>query len=392
MTCEQAFFLKVLSDHITKKKTEQIPNMDWDVLVKWAKLHKVEGILYYQCKDFLPPSFLDIMEKHYNAAIFLYKNRERILHTIHEAFTFYNIPYLTIKGMEIAMCYPIHELRTMGDSDILVHKEDKEKAGNILEELGFRIDERNPDYDWQCKKNEMVFELHHNLLYQEVITIDKQAQFFNNYWEYVNNDRLDWSFQYIYLIAHLRKHIMYSGAGFRMFMDLAVVSQAIPYLNWRWIENNLANMGLLRFAQVCSALIEQWFGIQIPIKYSQVSPSFIESATDKVFLNGVFGYDNVKNKNNSTINRLTRNGKLTWTSRILTFVKSLFPSYNNMVNSPFYHFIIGKAWLLPVAWLYRIYRLFMGRTLSIRDIMKGVMLSEDIVDERVIELKEWGLI
>lgn len=194
-------------------------------------MHQVDGILYYQCRDFIPSSFSIVLEQRFNGVIFSYKNREKILQDIDKTFKAKRIPFLTIKGIEIAERYPIPFLRTMGDSDILVHKEDKERAGIALEELGFSIGERNPDYDWLCQKMGMMFELHHNLLYKEAMTVDKQALFFNDYWNYVNNGKLDWSFHYLYLIAHLRKHIMYSGAGFRMFMDLAVLADSIQSLN-----------------------------------------------------------------------------------------------------------------------------------------------------------------
>ena len=69
MTREQGFFLKVLTDHITKKKTDPIPDLDWELIAKWAKIHQVEGILYYQCRHYIPIAICDLLEKKFNAII-----------------------------------------------------------------------------------------------------------------------------------------------------------------------------------------------------------------------------------------------------------------------------------------------------------------------------------
>ena len=391
MTSEQNFFLKMLTDHITKKKTNPDLDLDWNVLAKWAKIHQVEGILYYQCRNYIPDTVHARLENAFNTTIFHYKNRERVLFNIKQEFIKQDIPYLTIKGFEIAYYYPLPFLRTMGDSDILVRRDDKTRAANALEELGFHIGERNPDYDWTCSINGMLFELHHNLLYQEIVTVEKHAQFFNNFWIYVKDGKLDWNFHFLYLLVHLRKHILLSGAGFRMFMDLAVIMNSNSMLDWKWIETKLNELELLKFAQVCFALIEKWFGIIAPLEFAGIDSVFVEKTTEKIFANGVFGFNNMDNEKNSSVNQLTVSGYVNCMTRLSLFFKILFPNYNNMANSPYYHFIRGREWLLPVAWGYRIYRLIRGRTLPIKRIIKEIMTPKGIIDERENELREWGI-
>lgn len=388
---EHTIFIKLLSDHLAGKKSEDTANADWSILTSLAKAHQVEGIVFYQCKNYMPSEVYSLFERKFSSTVYYYKNRERVWQNVYHTLNDKGIPVLSIKGLEIANYYPVPSLRTMGDLDILVHLEDKEKAGDLLEQLGFIIKERNPYYDWQCSFNGLLFELHHNLLYQEAATRNAQAVFFNDYWNYEKDGRLDWSFHFLYLIAHLRKHLMNKGVGFRLFMDLAVVIQKVSTLDWLWIEEKLNELEMLRFAQTCFALINYWFGISAPIEYSDLDTHFLEETTEKILTNGVFGFQDRNNDINNTINQLNNNGRVVFISRIKLFWKMLFPSYHNMANCSHYKFIRDRAWLLPVAWVYRIYRMIMGKTTSANTIIQRIMTPKNEINKREAELKKWGL-
>lgn len=391
MNNEHAIFIKLLSDHLSGRKSEYITNVDWAILTSLAKAHQVEGIVFYQCKNYMPSEVYLLFERKFSSTVYYYKNRERVWQNVCHTLNDKGIPVLSIKGLEIANYYPVPSLRTMGDLDILVHLEDKEKAGDLLEQLGFIIKERNPYYDWQCSFNGLLFELHHNLLYQEAATRNAQSVFFNDYWNYEKDGRLDWSFHFLYLIAHLRKHLMNKGVGFRMFMDLAVVIQKVSTLDWLWIEEKLNELEMLRFAQTCFALIKYWFGISVPIEYPDLDAQFLEETTEKILTNGVFGFQDRSNDINNTINQLNNNGRIVFISRIKLFWKMLFPSYYNMANCSHYKFIRDRAWLLPVAWVYRLYRMIMGKTTSANTIIKRIMTSKNEINKREAELRKWGL-
>lgn len=388
---EHTIFIKLLSDHLAGKKSEDTANADWSILTSLAKAHQVEGIVFYQCKNYMPSEVYSLFERKFSSTVYYYKNRERVWQNVYHTLNDKGIPVLSIKGLEIANYYPVPSLRTMGDLDILVHLEDKEKAGDLLEQLGFIIKERNPYYDWQCSFNGLLFELHHNLLYQEAATRNAQAGFFNDYWNYEKDGRLDWSFHFLYLIAHLRKHLMNKGVGFRMFMDLAVVIQKVSALDWLWIEEKLNELEMLKFAQICFALINSWFGISVPMEYPDLDAQFLEETTEKILTNGVFGFQDRSNDINNTINQLNNNGRIVFISRIKLFWKMLFPGYHNMANCSHYKFVRDRAWLLPVAWVYRLYRMIMGKTTSANTIIKRIMTSKNEINKREAELRKWGL-
>ena len=207
----------------------------------------------------------------------------------------------------------------------------------------------------------------------------------------MKDGKLDWSFHFLYLIAHLRKHLMLKGVGFRMFMDVAVVIQKESTLDWLWIEKKLNELDMLRFAKVCFALIDYWFGITAPIEFSNLDRDFLERTTEKIIENGVFGFQDKNNDINNTINQLNNNGKNLLVSRVKLFWKMLFPSYHNMSNCSHYQFIRGRSWLLPIAWIYRIYRMVIGKTTSAETILRQIITPQAQISRREAELKEWGL-
>ena len=393
MNREQEFIITLLSDYLNNEKTLYQNDLDWPTIRKISHSHQIDGIVYYQCKSFLPKKTKQYYENAFYAAIFSYKNIEKDRRDISASFQSAGIPFIFIKGLDIAKCYPVPFLRTMGDLDLLVHKKDKDLADKQLASLGFECSNRRPDYDWIYYKNGRECELHHQLFYDydELVNQKNQVYFFNNCWQYVENGRLNWNFHVLFLFAHLRKHLLNRGVGFRMFMDLAMVSRSVPDLDWVWIESKLIKLGMHKFAQVCFSLNEKWFGIKPPIYCKPIKANFVDHATDKIFINGIFGYDNPKSKENTIYNLFSKYNGPRWLSRSIIMIRSLFPSYNNMRYVPHYNFLNERPWLLPIGWIYRYYLLIKGETAGIGNSMKDITLPDFQIREWEEELNNWGL-
>ena len=84
----------------------------------------------------------------------------QIFHSFSEA----GIPFFTVKGLDVARFYPVPALRTMGDSDIVIHPEDKDKAHAVMTGLGYQT-MRKANIEWIYSKGGLVFEIHDRLLY-----------------------------------------------------------------------------------------------------------------------------------------------------------------------------------------------------------------------------------
>lgn len=392
MADENSFFIQVLSDHLNERKTIPPETIDWSIVLKLGIIHQVEGIVYYQCKNFISAKELDRLEQRYFATLYYYKNRERLLTNIDKEFSNNGIQYIEIKGLKAARYYPIPGLRTMGDNDLVVHESDRERASKILSDMGFINQYEYTGKERGYSLRNIHIELHHHLIYDEVVTIEEQNHFFNNCWKYVDHGDLNHSFHFLFLLAHVRKHMLNEGVGIRQFMDIAVMAKNDPSLNWSWIEDKLKDLKIDHFAQTCFAMIEYWFAIKIPLSFPIIEEGFAEQATKRILNNGVYGFEDINNRRNGVINQLQQYDGPRWMFRTKLVFEKLFPSYETLRIGRLYRFLDGRPWLLPVAWVCRIYNMAVGKATDGIVILDRIMTSDELIASREKELRQWGLI
>lgn len=344
---EQNTFLRILSDYLQGRKTatDITASINTDILRQLSVDQQTEAIVYYQTHiQSLKPSFL--------SNTYFAVNRRKLLEQIRDVFCKAQIPYLIFKGTEISCYYPNPEFRKMGDVDILVHAEDKEKAEGELLKLGFRenAEKKAQDLEWVFYKNDFEIELHHQLLYNADFNEAQHIAFCDRAWEYATLEdgiqyHLKPEFHFVFLILHLRKHFLWAGVGIRQFMDLAVMMKNAD-LDWNKVEKYLIDLELLPFAQKCFALIERWFEITPPIASEQITDEFYSSVTQTILSDGVFGRrDEESMENNKVLNTTRKHGK------ILPMLSVIFPPYSQMKEK--YPKMGRYPVLLPVMWIRR---------------------------------------
>ena len=402
MTNEQTFFLRALADHLAGEKTTVPADLDWNRLLEYAQSQQVGGMLYHQCKDYLAasPELAAVnqrLSEVYAAHTFYYLNRMALLEQIEKAFTEAQIPYYIVKGSEIAQLYPVPALRSMGDTDIVVHERDKQRAHALLVGMGME-NTLQKDREWGYIKNGLLFELHHNLLYDEIANSKKDKAFTDCAWDYtlrqLESSRcvLDWSFHFVFLILHLKKHFLISGVGFRQFMDIALIaSKKEKQLDWKWINSSLRDLGLLDYAVACMAFCKRWFHMDFPTVKENVEEDFFFSSTEKIFEDGIFGSAE-DSRDNIILNALRKENSNLIAAKILVLLHFVFPSYKNMRYIQHYSFLNGRPWLLPIAWVYRFVRVIQYSLFSRgKEKLNEVMNIDEKMNSRKQILNKWGL-
>ena len=76
------------------------------------------------------------------------------------------MPYVAIKGLASAKYYPEPNLRSMGDVDFLVAKENVSQAGKLLESIGFAVNHGEEDDGIHIaypRPPMSIWELHHSV-------------------------------------------------------------------------------------------------------------------------------------------------------------------------------------------------------------------------------------
>lgn len=396
MTTTQSFFLQILGDHLRGRETQPRSDVDWDAVLELARIHQVSGVVYQQCRGFLPEAPGRVLAERHASELFYYYNRTALFRELQQRLTDADIPYFTVKGLNIAQYYPIPALRTMGDCDVVVPAADRERAHELLLAMGFHTHLKE-DMDWMYYKNDIEFELHDRLLYHELGNSADSRSVADTAWDHAHPTgegtryELDWSFHFLFLLMHLKKHLVHAGVGFRQFMDLDVVLTHRE-LDWARIESSLQEQGLLRFAQIVMTLLGRWFSTPVPWPPLELSEEDFEDNTAKIFASGIFGFQDESARDVRKLNAITQKKGPRWWIRLRLVLGSVFPSYRNMRFSPYYAFLEGRPWLLPIAWFYRFWRAIRyrlgGNGLHM---MENAAVPDAQLDDYRRKLARWGL-
>ena len=400
MSKEQEFFLSVISDHINGKRTIREDNLNWELVFNFFTRHQLQGFFYTQCKWFMEkdPDLTELYTKIQSAAlgaVYRYYSLKKVLASVQRKLSEDGIPSFVIKGFEIAKYYPCPELRSMGDIDLVVHESDMSRSHESLIKQGFNNKSKG-NHEWvYIKQGTAVIELHDKLLYEHVINKDEYVSFFDNVWQHVeindNTYKLDWNYHYIYMLIHLRKHLLYSGVGFRQFIDLALVTKNNQDLDWVWISEQLEKLQLFEFAKLCIGFCRKWFNLDLPFQSIEPDTGFYQEVTEKIFANGVFGFDNPENISNVLMTEIhdTKKPLLVMIRRLIWLV---YPDYKSMSYSKDYSFVRGRPYLLPFAWVLRHYHILIGKKKKkVGYKLKSSIASFEEIKRRDKYFEEWRL-
>ncbi len=376
LTQEQQLFLDVIRDHLFNKSSDYEHMVDWNIIKNFADNHQVTAIFYKQTKH-------QMFRNAYVSQIYRYINFKDKIDFFKDTLDGHR--YFMVKGAEVARLYPIPELRSMGDVDVIIPIDEREAVHQALINSGFRF-QNEADGEWSYTKDGFLFEVHDALVHrrEELCVL---VNYFSDVWEYVSNNQLDWSYHLIYLIEHLRHHFVSQGVGFRQFMDVAVVCKKCN-IDWSFVEKELKKINLFDFATTVFAFNKKWFNIDVAIKTADLSDDFYVLATQKIFADGVFGFNNEENKVADVAARMHYQKKNQGEARNKFLSQSFFPSYEYMCRLPYCNYIIKGKFLLPIAWIHRIfYRIF---SKSARDNLRLQISSKKITD-RMDMFHKWGL-
>ena len=378
----------ILTDYIHQSKSER-SLIDEDKLAELSRIQGIGGIIYKQTR-------IPELSSDYFNCIYQHQNRIGLINEIINLFAENEIPSFIVKGPIIAEYYPDPFLRTMGDVDIIVHPNNMDKAASILELAGYHFDknEFQREFEWHFSKNRFHFELHHALLYKERVNNDEYVKYFDKCWDWVKSNKLNSSFHFLYVILHMRKHFLNGGIGIRFFIDLAMLSKSND-IDWPYVKRELLKLKLLSFTIICFGLCQEWFGIKNPFEDASLTNEFICDAKNMVITNGIFG--NIGNPNVIKATNLLRKYneedeyKSVKTRKAVYVLHTLFPPYKDIICNNTYKFVKGRPFLLPIAWIYRIFYALVTRPKeSLNELINPYKYSQEI-NIREELYKKWNL-
>lgn len=366
MTNEETTLLELLSSFL-KRRPPVIPmDTDWNSLYQLSKIHAVAPILYQVIKDDLErypiaPQLLQKMRKAYDAGIFLAVRQEYEMDFVLEKLNQEKIPHVLMKGYHLKQYYPVREMRSMADIDILVPEKWHEAAGKALESIGY-VNTNKVGDTWNYKKNVIQIELHRKLAEGNCRNLAYAEAYFEDAWEHTVDGvfpytkYLSLEYHFIYLIFHLAKHFSLAGAGIRMFLDIAVYLQRFrEELDWQYILEETDRLKLDMFLKRTLVLCSIWFGVPvepIAVEEMEMLTEDVEAITGYVLEGGIFGQEK-RNLGSITLRQGVRRGRknAVFRIRVKAFVIYLFP--DRLYMRRYLKAVENKGWLLPFAWMIR---------------------------------------
>lgn len=275
------------------------------------------------------------------------------------------IEYMPVKGAVMKYIYPSHELRTMGDADILIHTEQKEKISAIMEALGYTFHSES-DHEWNWANSELKLELHKRLVSSDE---KNYYSYFGDGWEWAKTkEGCRWSMSqedaFIFEFSHFTRHYCKGGIGVRHMVDLWVHLYNAPNMDKQYVREQLEKMHLGSFYDNVMAVIQAWF-------YDGLWTPEAEYISEFVFGQGSVSH-NEEVANNAIASRARGNAKH---GKFRMIIRRLFPARKHLD----WNYPKLKKVPLPFAWVARWFSL-----LGKRDIVqKRLDQMSEITDDSV---------
>ncbi|MDF2588851.1 MAG: hypothetical protein K0S41_2692 [Anaerocolumna sp.] len=362
--------LKPSSFILTQVDSKHLHNI-WNDIYEEALAHEVHTLIYPILSEL--PSDLrpdnEIMIKWKRGTIL--SASEQIHHIemvrmVLEKFHAEGIPVIALKGLVIRDYYPQPDLRTMGDADLLIKKEDIKKAKKLLREMGYVKGEMSIKHIHYYHQNSLSLELHW-------ISIDQDGgkespNFTNQIWEHVEKTtiggvpvlKMSIEDQLLHLTIHALTHLRSSGIGLRQICDIVLFLEGNSNnINWNYIMIKADEYLIQNFISLLLTLCDQLFGYEIPDMVSDtmcaIPDTIIDILINEIIHSGVYGRRTREQETNVRINKYiniaNESTKTAGIYKLQHIVSFLFPSVQKLN----YHYKYAKKLpiLLPIAWMHR---------------------------------------
>lgn len=365
----ETLFLQISDTFLSGRnlKTDNESGEDSDLVIGLAKKHSMQAICEYVLfgqNSFVNQTFARSVKRIFAANELIAEFEKR------------GIKLCVMKGFIIRDFYPVPELRTFGDIDFLIEKGSVADVVSVMSELGYNR-EAGEEHVMSFKKGLEYYEFHTSLAEDDAFDenvqklIDGAWDYAKPYGGYENIYEFEDEYHLFYLIFHIAKHFRVSGAGVRMFCDIAAFVKEKISLDYEKLSGYLKSCDMLLFAKNVFAICEKWFGVKSPIDAGYSMPDELYNEITEFVLNGgTFGFCGSSLEASEIRREMDKNDSGNAEKR--TLLRFFFPTYEKMKKR--YPFIAGKKFLLPIAYIMR----FFGNIFRPRRAKKAVSRLQGI--------------
>ena len=264
MSDEQRYLIYLINCAL-KSQSAKYPDfdMDWNAFARYVKKQQFEQILYPLFKDQKPkisPKIWHYLHQRYGHALVRDANQDADLEVICNTLTAADVPHIPLKGSVIKKYYPLPYLRFSGDFDILVKECDMQEAKDALLKIGYNEEDALPGIHDVLNRGKTSIELHRQLVQNDNVSFE----FCSEVWEYSKPEKgltyvMSNEFFYIYMLVHLRKHLLLSGgAGIKLILDIYIMRKYMN-IDISLLDDYCRRASMENFNLCVVKLSQKWF-------------------------------------------------------------------------------------------------------------------------------------
>lgn len=272
---------------------------DWQAVFRESRLQAVVLSVYNAAGNCIPEELVEKLE--ITAVNRLQKNIK--VHqdhaTLHKLMTKNEIPYCILKGCASSYYYPDFCLRTMGDVDFLIRKEDIPRATQVLKDAGFEPWEEEHICHIVFRKGKMHLEMHFEPagmpdgkagelvrryledIFEKSEQVQKESAVFRKPSDFHHG---------LVILMHTYHHLLSEGVGLRHLSDLAVFFDHFSDEEFKNLfYEKLSELGLWRFAQIMACVSHQYLGLPYRSWMGEVDEKLCTDVLNDILNGGNFG-------------------------------------------------------------------------------------------------------
>lgn len=376
---EAELILCLINRIMNEQPMEFVPtDLDWSKFRYITDLHMISNLPAYRIDAFIdmPDELKTYYSQQKSSSILREAVQEITVTSLLKKFEYKGIKCMPLKGFVTKRLYPMPDMRSMSDTDILIDCDDIDRLRIIMREEGFMFDHESI-HELVYRNDKLVIELHKSIV---PACNDDSYLYFGNGWRFAkkrsNSDfiyELSPEDAYIHCVEHLARHYLGGGAGIKNVMDVYMFNKF--GLDYKYVANAMKQLGLYKFNQKISTLADIWFSTDPQNDYDKDTYDMALY----IINNGAFG--TVKSSAITNVFKTAESEDYSKARRKI-YLKWLFLKRSDLENQ--YPLLRKYVWLYPFYSIVRWKDILMYR----KDNIKSRLYVRNIMDEDVKSFSE----
>ena len=381
-------FLNCISAYVTGRAFSVPGDCDWERLFQLCQEQKLTAPVFKLVRGAATNS------RQWRAAaltdVALQARRGAAFQTLYTELAGHVIRPLVVKGILCRETYPEPDARISSDEDLYIPREQYSRFHEARLALGFQTE--TPDlenaHELRYLRNELMVEGHWELFPQDNTALNALNVLNEGFWQRAVTQEvggipmlvLEPTDHMIFLLLHLFKHFINSGAGIRQICDVAQWSKHYA-IDWQRVQSAMRLAHAEVFAGAVFDAGEKYFGMAFPEGWPRADCAAL---LDDAIGGGIYGSVTMSRKHSGSIT-LAAVEDAGEASRFKALMRTLFP--NRAVMEMSYPWEKKGAALLPAAWTMRIVK-YLGS----RGTDNSAAESVKIGSERMALMKQYQIL